>query len=75
MALRLPAKRGRRDVPGDVPVDLGHAPAGAVRGDHEVADERQLEAAARAHAVDRGDRDRRQVFDHLRRLLVEPNCQ
>src|SRR5262249_40321717 len=57
----------------DVPVDLGHAPARAVGGDHEVADERQLEAAASADPVHRGDRHWRQILDDLHRLLVEPD--
>jgi hypothetical protein len=57
----------------DVPVDLGHPPARTVGGDHEVADERQLEAASGADAVHGSDRHRRQILDDLHGLLVEPH--
>src|SRR5487761_182958 len=56
----------------DVPVDLGHSPPGAVGGDHEVADQGQLQAAARAHAVDGRDGDCGEVLDGLGGFLVLP---
>src|SRR3977135_2324790 len=43
--------RGTGPAGGDVPVDLRHAPPGAVGGNYEITYEGQFQPAARTHAV------------------------
>ena len=63
--LRPAAARGDRQA------HLGQAEPGALRGDPEVAAQRQLEAAAERVALDRGDGRHRQLGQLARRRLLE----
>ena len=51
---------------------LGHAEAGRLVGDDEVADHRQLAAAAERVAVDGGDRRLRDLLDRAERARAPP---